>query len=318
MIPELAKLINLGKDSWLIIGIVLITYIIYNALYVVYELLWKKRSENLKSYISEENKETFALVTGATGSLGKCFCEELANAGYNIIAIAKNEAKLESISTFLKVKYNIKIKCISIDFLNSERDSIENIFHDIKDLDVGVIVNNVGINTKDPLYLHELSSSEIDSMLHVNIFVTTIMTSSAVKYFKNRAKKLLVINVSSSCGLIPTPLQSVYGASKSYICNFTEALIKEYRGTVDFLNVAPGSLQMLTNNSSKLEPDRHKYIKKALKNVGVRYKTNPFWLHSIMDFLGTTFLTKNMYTNIIFRLTLYMRKSALNQHVKVS
>tara|TARA_Y100000389_G_C17443272_1_gene509974 strand:- start:258 stop:1178 length:921 start_codon:yes stop_codon:yes gene_type:complete len=305
----ISQFINFGVNLWFFGETILKMNILCKIVVIIYELYKTQRSVNITSY-KNENNNTYALVTGASGGFGKCFSEELAKAGYNLILVARNKNKLETFSSFLKVKYNIQIRCVIMDFLKNERAACENIFDQLKNLDIGVVVNNLGISTKNPMYLHELSDLDIDSILHINVFTTTMMTCTAVKMFKNRKHtKSLLINVSSSCGFIPTPLQSVYGASKSYVSNFTKALSYEYKDTIDFLNVAPGDINSFYKN---LNADKHKYISNIFNSVGIRITTNPYWWHSVIDCLGTTFFTKNAYTNILFNLALRIRKSKVD------
>lgn len=50
-----------------------------------------------------------------------------------------------------------------------------------------------------------------------------------------------VINVASTAAFQPLPYQAVYGASKTFVLNFTEALAGEYRNSgVRFLALCPG------------------------------------------------------------------------------
>ena len=54
-------------------------------------------------------------------------------------------------------------------------------------------------------------------------------------------KSGVVINISSLSGLMPTPLLSVYSASKSYVDIFSRGLCEEYKNKgITVQSVAPG------------------------------------------------------------------------------
>ena len=55
------------------------------------------------------------LITGASSGIGRDLAREFAKMNYDIILVAKNIKKLESLKTELVEKYNIKVKYYSID-----------------------------------------------------------------------------------------------------------------------------------------------------------------------------------------------------------
>ena len=60
----------------------------------------------------------WALVTGATGSIGQALCSELAKAGLNLILVSKDREKLEVLSNQLKRTHNVETVIIPHDFSN--------------------------------------------------------------------------------------------------------------------------------------------------------------------------------------------------------
>ena len=70
-------------------------------------------SNGLKSYVfpkvfSINYKEKYgewAVITGCTQGIGKCYAEELAQKGMNIVLISRNRSKLEEVATELSKKY---------------------------------------------------------------------------------------------------------------------------------------------------------------------------------------------------------------------
>ena len=90
-------------------------------------LLWDI-SHGLKSYVypkifSINYKEKYgewAVITGCTQGIGKCYAEELAQKGMNIVLISRTQSKLEEVATELNRKYGIYlIKLFSYIFISS-------------------------------------------------------------------------------------------------------------------------------------------------------------------------------------------------------
>ena len=75
-------------------------------------LLWDI-VDGFKAYVlpkiySIDYKEKYgewAIVTGCTQGIGKCYAEELAQRGMNIVLISRSQAKLENVANELGTKY---------------------------------------------------------------------------------------------------------------------------------------------------------------------------------------------------------------------
>lgn len=162
----------------------------------------------------------WAIVTGCTSGIGKEFVEHFAKRNLNIVLISRNESKLSLQKNELIEKYNIDVECIAFDFTNTGH--IRNEFYeklkakcdDIQNRGgIGVLVNNVGISNEIPMNLHEFSEMELLDMLQCNINSTVFMTRTVYTYMKDRASGA-IISISSGSGNHPTPMLSVYSATK--------------------------------------------------------------------------------------------------------
>ena len=84
---------------------------------LVFNLLWDIKNA-FSAYIfprvcSVDYKEKYgewAVVTGCTQGIGKCYAEELAQKGMNIVLISRNQSKLEEVATQLNKKYGMFLK----------------------------------------------------------------------------------------------------------------------------------------------------------------------------------------------------------------
>lgn len=84
----------------------------------------------------------------------------------------------------------------------------------------------------------ELSAKDQTAMIRLNCEALTHFTSVCLKYMRRGSH---IINVASSAGFMPFPGYSVYGASKSYVLNFSRALRAELKPrSIHVLAVCPG------------------------------------------------------------------------------
>ncbi|XP_071853549.1 very-long-chain 3-oxoacyl-CoA reductase-like [Apostichopus japonicus] len=155
------------------------------------------------------NARLRAVVTGSTDGIGKSTAVQLAAKGLNVVLMSRTESKLDAVASRIASKNNVQTKVIAVDF-TSGSEIYENIGKQLEGLEIGVLVNNVGMSYPYPLYLYELEDPEklIQGMINVNCLAATMMTYLIVPSMLSR-KKGLIINVASAAGSLPTPLLTV-------------------------------------------------------------------------------------------------------------
>ncbi|XP_005020252.2 17-beta-hydroxysteroid dehydrogenase type 3 isoform X1 [Anas platyrhynchos] len=168
----------------------------------------------------------WAVVTGAGDGLGKAYSFELAKRGLNVVMISRTLEKLQRVAADIEQATGQKVKVIQADF--TKNSVYENIEKGLQGLEIGVLVNNVGM-LHNPLPCRFLNAPDIDeNLVNCNIISATKMTQIILKQMEPRQKGL-ILNLSSGLGTFPCPLYTMYSASKAFICTFSKALQAEYR-----------------------------------------------------------------------------------------
>jgi 17beta-estradiol 17-dehydrogenase / very-long-chain 3-oxoacyl-CoA reductase len=89
----------------------------------------------------------WAIVTGASDGIGLGFAQELASQGFNVILHGRNAQKLQSVSDTLHAQFpGRKFKILVLDAIQDagDVDKIQAALAQFKDLEVKVLINNVG------------------------------------------------------------------------------------------------------------------------------------------------------------------------------
>ena len=114
----------------------------------------------------------YAVITGATDGIGKAYAFALAKRGMSIILISRTESKLQEVAKEIDAK-NFKgiekTKYIVCDYSNFDEKTRNSMEEDLKGLDIGILINNVGQSYRYPRFFHELPKEEIASLMTMNI-----------------------------------------------------------------------------------------------------------------------------------------------------
>lgn len=228
----------------------------------------------------------WAVITGATDGIGKAYAQLLASKGLNIVLISRTQSKLEEVAKEIEKNNNVETKIIAADFTNTSQIYYE-IDKQLIGLDIGVLINNVGMSYPYPEYFLDLkNASELyKNIINCNIFSVTNMCKIVMPGMVER-RRGVVVNVSSTSAQIPSPLLTVYAASKAYVDKFSTDLSAEYsKYGITVQCLLPG---YVATNMSKIRaetwmaPFPLKYVTEAMKTIGVRERTTGYFPHSLM------------------------------------
>ena len=181
-----------------------------------------------------------AVVTGAGRGIGRAIALKFANEGADVVVVSRTPENSEKVAAEIRA-LGRKAWALAVDVSNSEAvtAAADKIIADCGKVDI--LVNNAGV-TRDGL-LMRMSDADWDTVLNTNLKGAFHFTRAFFRSFaKQRAGR--IINISSVIGLIGTPGQSNYAASKAGLIGFTQSCAKELAGRGVTVNaIAPGFIE---------------------------------------------------------------------------
>ena len=165
-------------------------------------------------------KKTIAIITGATGGIGKEFVSEINKELLDEIwIIGRNRERL----TEIKEQYGERIIPICADLTNAQDLlSIQALLTD--EVWISYLINNAGI--AHMMASKDLSTDAIDQTIKLNCNVPVTLTNYCIPYMKKGSK---IINVSSAAAFQPVPFINLYAATKAFEHSYSRALNVELK-----------------------------------------------------------------------------------------
>ncbi len=172
------------------------------------------------------------LITGATGAIGEACARYFHDNGYFVyLNYRSNEAKANELHQELE----------NSTLLRFDITDKEEVFSQLENLDIDVLVNNAGI-TKDNLFFW-MKDEEWEDVIETSINGTYNVTKAVLKNMIAN-KRGSIVNIASISGIVGNAGQTNYSAAKGAMIAFTKALAVEvarYKIRVNAL--APGLIE---------------------------------------------------------------------------
>eukprot|EP01084_Bolivina_argentea_P267817 454728_1 len=246
-------------------------------------VFWYRNSLRKEKNLLDYGK--WAVVTGSTDGIGKEYALQLAKRGLNIILISRTQSRLdETRAEILKKHPKVDVESLVVDFSSFDDKDKANVTKAIKDKEVGLLINNVGVSYKYPKLFTELSDEETKDLVSLNIMSAVDMTRIVLPGMLDRTRGAIV-NMSSSAALFATPLLSLYSGTKGMLVNFSKSLDVELRRKG--VSVQCQVPLYVTTKLSKIRhaswgvPSPKDYVKQGIRHIGYESTTPVYGSHKI-------------------------------------
>lgn len=280
-----------------LVGLFFCFYLLWTILSAAFNLFYTCYLGNaLGRSINVKKLGDWAVVTGATDGLGKAYAEEFARRGLNIVLISRSLFKLQNVAREIESDYGVKTRVIDVDFTGG-KEIYERIGAQLQDLDVGVLVNNVGMSYSYPEFFSYLPDAPAfcTRLMHCNILSVTGMTLLVLPKMSEK-RKGLILNVSSASAVLPSPLLSMYSSTKAFVEKFSRDLSLEtqhYGVTVQCVLPSFVATNMSRFKSSLTVPSPNQFVRGHMNTLGLEVSSPGYWVHKIQIGLyniGLTFV----------------------------
>ncbi|MGD8455544.1 MAG: SDR family NAD(P)-dependent oxidoreductase [Anaerolineales bacterium] len=174
-----------------------------------------------------------ALITGASSGIGEATARKLAQEKLRVVAVARRLLRLEALADEIQGEGG-QVAVIQADL--GEEAERRRVFDYIKDAfgGIDVLINNAGFGWYG--YGAEMPWETAKDMLQVNVAAVVHFSLLFLRGMLKRDSGH-IINVGSISGVLPSQGIALYGATKSFLDNFTTALYREVKGTRVHLSV---------------------------------------------------------------------------------
>jgi short-subunit dehydrogenase len=188
--------------------------------------------------MSTVNAKGTALITGASSGIGATYAERLARRGYDLLLVARDQARLEALAARLREESGVGVEVLRADLTQrADLAAIEQRLRD--DSSITLLLNNAGVAFNGTLA--EADPDGLDTLIQLNIVALTRLASAGAAGFGKRGRGA-IINLGSVVALIPENFNAAYAATKAYVLSLTQSLNAEVSGLgVQVQAVLPGA-----------------------------------------------------------------------------
>lgn len=165
-----------------------------------------------------------ALVTGPTAGIGRSFAHQLAAQGYDLVLVARDEARLASEATELRASYGVAVEVLPADLVDRAQLARVEARLAATERPVDLLVNNAGFGLKKRFL--DNTVDEEQAMLDVLVTAVMRLSHAALGQMSERGTGG-IINVSSVAAFLP---RGSYSAAKAWVNSFSEWAHHEYAG----------------------------------------------------------------------------------------
>ena len=181
---------------------------------------------------------TLALVTGASSGIGAELARIHAAKGGDLIVVARRRDRLDALASELRDAHGVAVEVVEADLSTSA--GVETVASACEGREVDVLVNNAGFGGRGEFLEHDRERELRMIDLNVRALVDLTHRFAAPMVARGRGR---ILQVGSTAGFLPGPMQATYFATKAFVNSHAQALAEELRGTgVTVTVLAPGAV----------------------------------------------------------------------------
>lgn len=183
-------------------------------------------------------KDKTVIVTGASEGVGAATARLFADAGANLMLVARNRKNLEAIAEELRDKARVEIFPMDVSDADSCVDMFKKTLFEFGRIDV--LVNNAGFHARGDVESN--TAEDLVRTIDVNLRAPIMLMRLALPHIRESGGGA-IINVASLAGRTPVPGSAAYSASKFGLRAFTFSLAEEIRDSgIKLAVVSPGPI----------------------------------------------------------------------------
>jgi short-subunit dehydrogenase len=191
------------------------------------------------------------VVTGGSRGIGRALATRFAEAGHDLVLIAREAAPLRAAASEISSATGVRAVSVALDITHADAPRLLDEALEANGLYADILVNNAGVGLSG--YFSDHAGHDLERLVSLNVTAATRLMHHALAPMIARGHGG-ILNVASLGGMVPGPFQAAYYASKAYLVSLTEAVAHEARGRgVRIAVLAPGPVDTTFHKAMKAD-----------------------------------------------------------------
>src|SRR4051812_16358087 len=178
----------------------------------------------------------WAVVAGGSEGVGRAFATQLAEAGLNLVLVARKPVALEETAALCRA-IGVEVRPLALDLTTP--GAVSRIVDEVEDVEVGLLVCNAGADSSGRSFL-EAGLDEHQGVIDLNLTTPLALVHHFAALMRDRGRGGIVL-LGSRASEVGSVRHTVYGGAKAFVRIFAEGLWMELRDSgVDVLCLVLG------------------------------------------------------------------------------